>query len=161
MRRFTLAAATCVLTVVCCQALAGDAELKALEGTWQITELIANGVKVAEKDIAGMKFVFSKEMDKDKKAFTQLTIVPPPADTGIVEKRTFSLKFLAGKKPAEVNSIALDGEFKGASSPAIYEVKGDVLRWCQSDDEKAAERPKDFASPKESRLYLFTFKRAK
>jgi uncharacterized protein (TIGR03067 family) len=56
---------------------------------------------------------------------------------------------------------ALDGEFKGAVSPGIYEIKGDTLRWCQSDDPKAKDPPKEFASPEKSELYLFTFKRAK
>ena len=56
---------------------------------------------------------------------------------------------------------ALDGDLKGVTSPGIYELKGDTLRWCQSDDEKSKDRPKDFASPDKSRLYLFTFKRLK
>jgi uncharacterized protein (TIGR03067 family) len=160
MRRFTFSLATLILTFACCQALAGDAEFKSLEGTWQITELIIGGEKVPEKDVAGLKFVFATEGEKEAKIH-KLTLVPPASDTDVVDKRSFSLKFNAGKKPAEVNATALDGKFKGTSSPAIYEVKGDVLRWCQSDDEKAAERPQEFASPAKSRIYLFTFKRVK
>jgi uncharacterized protein (TIGR03067 family) len=160
MQRQTLSLAIALFTFVCCQTLAGEAEFKPLEGTWEITELIVGGEKVPEKDVAGMKFVFSVETDKDVKTH-KLTLIPPKSETEVVDKRSFSLKFAANKKPAEVTATALDGKFKGATSPAIYEVKGDVLRWCQSDDEKATERPKEFASPAKSRLYLFTFKRAK
>src|SRR6185369_4609857 len=159
MRRFTFSLTAIALTFVCCQALAGDAEFKVLDGTWEIAELVIGGEKVPDKEIAGMKFIFSAEGDKDKTH--KLTLVPPPSETGVVDKRTFELKFIPNKKPAEVNAKALDGQFKGTTSPAIYEVKGDVLRWCQSDDEKATERPKDFTSPAKSRIYVFTFKRAK
>lgn len=157
MRQFTYSLALLALTLLLCQAVAGEAEFKPLEGTWEVTELIVGGEKVPEKEIAGLKFVFQQ----DKDAVHKLTIVPPKSDTDLVDKRSFSLKFSAGKKPAEVNATALDGKFKGTSSPAIFEVKGDVLRWCQSDDEKAQERLKDFASPAKSRIYLFTFKRSK
>jgi len=30
---------------------------------------------------------------------------------------------------------------------------------CQSDDPQAKERPNEFASPAQSKIYLFTFKR--
>jgi len=162
MRYFTGIVAFFAVIVACCQALGQGAEFKTLEGTWQITELVIGGLKIPEKEVAGMKFVFSKDKDKDKDvAYEKLTIHPPPADTGVVEKRTFKLKFNNAKKPAEVNTEALDGEFKGVVSPGIYDVKGDVLRWCQSDDEKATERPKEFVSPDKSRIYIFTFKRVK
>jgi uncharacterized protein (TIGR03067 family) len=139
-----------------CRALAGGDDAKKLQGTWQITELIVGGKKVPDKDIAGMKFIISKDKEGDK-----LAIVPPTADTGVVEKRTFTLKFDLSKKPAVVLAKALDGKFKDTVSPAILELKGDVLRWCQSDDPEAAEAPKDFTSPEKSAIYVFTLKRAK
>jgi uncharacterized protein (TIGR03067 family) len=157
MRYLTLALAMAVAAALTCHAFAGGDDAKKLAGTWQITELIVGGMKVPDKDIAGMKFVFSK----DKDGGDQLEIVPPTADTGIVEKRTFKLKFDAAKKPATFLATALDGEFKGTSSPGIFDFTGDVLRWCQSDDPKATEAPKDFTSPEKSSIYVFTFKRAK
>jgi len=138
---------------VCCHAFAQDADdAKAIQGPWEITELIVGGKKVPEKDVKGMRFVFEKD---------KLTIVPPASDNGIVEKRTFSVKLDAKAKPAGVELTALDGENKGKVSPGIYEIKGEVLRWCQSDDPKAMDRPKEFASPEKTSFYLFTFKRAK
>ena len=143
----------CVSTVIlCCQAMAGDEDAKKIQGTWLLTELIVAGEKVPAKDVEGMKFVFENN---------KFTIVPPTADTGVVDKRTFTFKLDGGKQPAQVDIVALDGEHKGVTSPGIYEIKDDTLRWCQSDDPKSTERPKDVASPAKSPLYLFTFKRSK
>jgi uncharacterized protein (TIGR03067 family) len=136
-----------------CQAFAQDGDdAKKIQGAWEITELIVGGQKVPEKDIKGMRFQFEKD---------KLTIVPATADSGVVEKRHFSFKLDSKAKPPGVELTALDGENKGAVSPGIYEIKGETLRWCQSDDPKAKDRPKEFASPEKSAFYLFTFKRAK
>lgn len=159
MLRKSLSLAPVFAMLLTLQGLAGEKEVKEfkpLEGTWEITELIVGGEKVPEKEISGLKFVFSVEMEKDMKAH-KLTLIPPMSDSELIDKRTFSLKFSG----TAVTATALDGRFKGTSSPAIFEVKGDVLRWCQSDDEKATERPKEFVSPAKSRIYLFTFKKAK
>lgn len=136
---------------IACAAIAGEPEdSKKLQGAWTLTELVVGGAKVPDKELAGMKFVFEAN---------KLTIVPPAADTGVVDKRAFTIKLDPSKKPAQVEITALDGEHKGAVSPGIYELKGDTLRWCQSDDPKSKERPKEFASPEKSSFYLFTFKR--
>ena len=90
-----------------------------------------------------------------------LTIIPPKTDTGVVVPRTFSVSVDAKKQPATVDLTSLEGELKGNVSPGIYEVKGDTLRWCQSDDPKTKNRPTAFASPEKSAVYLFTFKKAK
>jgi hypothetical protein len=133
---------------------------------------------VPEKEFKGTRFVFEAN---------NLRLVPPPPsvqDTtasaslatfailcrlpaipeiyGVVEERRFTFKLEPGKAPAAVDLTALDPpELKGTVSPGIYELKGDTLRWCQSDDEKSTERPNTFASPKDTRIYLFTFKRVK
>jgi uncharacterized protein (TIGR03067 family) len=137
--------------LLACAALAGQADdAKKLQGAWALTELIVGGAKVPDKELAGMKFVFEAN---------KLTIVPPAADTGVVDKRSFTIKLDPSKKPAQVEITALDGDHKGAVSPGIYELKADTLRWCQSDDPESKKRPKDFASPEKSKIYLFTFKR--
>jgi uncharacterized protein (TIGR03067 family) len=131
----------------------GDKEdAKKLQGAWEVTELIVGGVKVPEKEIKGTKFVF--EGDK-------LTIVPSMPDAEAVEKRLFTFKLDPAQKPAAIDLTAQDGDLKGTVSPGIYELKGDTLRWCQSDDEKNKDRPKTFDSPDKSRIYVFTFKRVK
>jgi len=142
-----------LLTVSFCQAFAGDAgEAKKLEGTWELIDLVVGGAKVAEKEVKGTKFVFKG---------TSLTILPPASDSGIVDKRSFSIVLDGKKMPAQVDLTALDGEVKGVTSPGIYKIEGDTLFWCQSDDPKSKDRPAQFASPDKSNVYLFTFKRAK
>ncbi len=152
MRMMTMLLAGFALFVALPVGFAGDGdELKKLQGAWEIANLIVGGVPVADKEIAGMKFVF-----KDK----TLTITPPKSDTGVVVPRTFSVTVDGKKQPATVDLTALDGELKGNVSPGILEVKADTLRWCQSDDPKAKVRPAAFASPEKSAIYLFTFKKA-
>ena len=153
MRPIASVCALFVGALICCQGLAQDGDdAKTIQGPWEIVELIVGGQKVPEKEVKGMRFLF----DKDK-----LTILPPASETGVIDKRTFTFKLDPKAKPTGVELTALDGENKGAVSPGIYEIKGDMLRWCQSDDPKAKDRPKEFASPEKSPFYLFTFKRTK
>lgn len=142
-----------ILAVIGCPAFAGDADdAKKIQGIWEIVELIQYGKKVDFNFIKGTKFVFADNV---------LTIQPPTDKVEEFEKRSFSYKLNPATKPAEVELIARDGKHKGVTSPGIYELKGDTLRWCQSDATKAPERPKDFTSPKKSPFYLFTLKRVK
>jgi hypothetical protein len=149
-------------------------DAKALQGAWLLTELIVGGNKVPDKEFKGTTFVFAGD---------KLSIVPPNKDAAanahliafalvsrfpvvpealfVVDRRTFSFKLDPKQKPAAVDLTALDGDAKGVVSPGIYEVAGDTLRWCQSDDEMNTQRPRAFASPDKSRMYLFTFKRIK
>jgi uncharacterized protein (TIGR03067 family) len=144
--------------VLSCVAYAGQADdANKLQGAWSLTDLVVGGAKVPEKDIQGVKFVFDKDT---------LTILSPPADADpkkdvVIDKRVFKFKLDPTKKPAQIDVTALDGQHKGVTSPGIYELKDDTLRWCQSDDEKSKDRPKDFSSPEKSSIYVFTLKRAK
>ncbi len=149
--RFVIAASLIFLVLV--TARAGDAaDAKKLQGTWEVTELIAYGTKIDAKDFKGTKFIF-----KDDK----LTVVPgDPKGDGFVN-RTFAIKLDPTKKPAAVDLVALDGNLKGTVSPGVYELKGDTLRWCQPDGPNTKDRPKELASPAKSDLYLITLKRAK
>jgi uncharacterized protein (TIGR03067 family) len=139
--------------LVCGPTLAGDADdAKKLQGAWEIVELIQYGKKVDFNIIKGTKFVFADNL---------LRILPPSDKVEEFEKRSFSFKLNPAKQPAQVELSALDGKHKGVTSPGIYELKVDTLRWCQSDAAKAPERPKDFTSPEKSPFYLFTLKRVK
>jgi uncharacterized protein (TIGR03067 family) len=123
-----------------------------LDGAWDVVELVAYGKKVDFNIIKGTKFVFTKD---------KLDIVPPSDKIEEFAKRSFTFKLDPAKQPAQVELTTLDGPAKGLVSPGIYEVKGDTLRWCQSDATEKPERPKEFASPEKSPIYLFTLKRAK
>jgi uncharacterized protein (TIGR03067 family) len=153
MPKLSYALAFFALGLACCSALAGDADdAKKLQGTWEILELTAYGKKVDFNSIKGTKFIFVKD---------KLTIQPPNDKLEELVTRNFSFKLTAAKKPAEVDLTILDGKDKGLTSPGIYEIVGDTLRWCQSDATKAPERPKGFTSLDKSTIYLFTLKRAK
>lgn len=152
MRKISYFVAFAVIVLACCRAAGGADDAKKLQGTWEVTDLTVSGKKVDLKVIQGTKFVF----DKDK-----LAILPPNDKLAEFEKRTFSFKIDPKKKPAEIDLTALDGEHKGVISPGIYEIQGETLRWCQPDDPKSKDRPKQFAAPDKSDLYLFTLKRTK
>lgn len=144
----------CTLVVVALSGhvLAGGDDAKKIQGTWEVTELIAYGKKVDFQVIKGTKFVFTKD---------KLTVTPPSDKLEEFVKRTFSFKLNPAKKPAEIDLTVLDGKDKGTISPGIYEITGDTLRWCQPDGPKTKDRPTEFKSPDKSGLYLFTLKRAK
>ena len=104
-----------------------------LQGTWVLTELIVGGFTIPEKEIKGTQFVF---------AGNKLTIVPAMPDAAAVDKHAFTFKLDPSQTPAAVDLTAVDGDAKGTVSPGIYELKGDTLRWCQSDDKKNTVRPR-------------------
>jgi uncharacterized protein (TIGR03067 family) len=152
MPQFTFTVVAFILAFATCHGFASDADdAKKLQGTWELTELIAFGEKVDFNTVKGTKFVFAAD---------KLTLQAPNDKLEEVVTRTYSFKLDPTKKPAEVDLTVLTGEHKGLKSPGIYEISGDTLRWCQSDAPKGAERPKDFKSPEKSTIYLFTFKRA-
>ena len=141
-----------LFALTCHGALAGDADdAKNIQGTWEVVELIAYGKKVDFNAIKGTKFIFAKD---------KLTIQPPNDKLEEVVPRNFTFKLDPSKKPAEVELKVLDAKEKDLVSPGIYELKGDTLRWCQSDATTKPERPKEFKSPEKSPIYLFTLKRA-
>lgn len=154
MRRILLICAPLLALAVSLPSSAGGPadDAKKLQGSWEITELIVGGAPVPLKDLKGMKFVFAGK---------KMTLLPPSADLNVVVKRQFAFQLDPTKTPATVDLTAEDGENKGTVSQGIYEIKGDTLRWCQSDDPKSKDRPKEFVSPEKSSIYLFTFKRAK
>ncbi len=174
MRQFMGPLVGAVFVMISALVFAGGEDTKKLQGTWEIVELIVGGKPVPAKKIQGLRFQFQDD---------KLTILPASlpdlseidgAAPGavarallssyspvVVDRRQFTFTLDASKKPAAVDLTALDGKHKGSVSHGIYELKGDSLRWCQSDDEKTKDRPKEFKSPEKTALYLFTFKRIK
>jgi uncharacterized protein (TIGR03067 family) len=141
----------CVAALLGCRVFAGEADdVKKLQGSWEVVELTAYGKKVDLKAIKGTKFVFAKD---------KLTIQPANDKLEEFVTRNFTFKLNPAKNPAEVDLTVLDAKDKGLVSPGIYELKGDTLKWCQSDGTTKPERPKSFASPEKSPIYLFTLKK--
>ncbi|MCI0642164.1 MAG: sigma-70 family RNA polymerase sigma factor [Gemmataceae bacterium] len=119
-----------------------DKEL--LQGTWDVTEVVSDGT--ATDNLKGVQAVFDKD---------QLSLV------GVAGKRDFSVKLDPTKKPKAIDLTALDGEQKDKTNPAIYELDGDVLKLCMSNEPGKITRPAELASKEGSKLLLMTLKRVK
>jgi len=66
----------------------------------------------------------------------------------------------SSKNPKTVDVKITGGILKGEMILAVYEVKGDELRWCQSDLGNT-ERPPGLATKKGTDALLFFFRRVK
>jgi uncharacterized protein (TIGR03067 family) len=70
-----------------------------------------------------------------------------------------TLKIDAGKTPRTLDMTIEEGESKGKTALAIYEVKGDELRVCNADSGK--DRPAEFSSTEDNGNTLMVLKRVK
>lgn len=101
-----------------------DADLKALQGTWQVTSATEDGRP--EKGVAGATFTFAKN---------KLTAREAKAE---VEEVTFTLD--AGKSPKQIDITR-----NGGTDAGIYKVEKGVLYLCLPEG-RDKPRPKRFAS---------------
>jgi uncharacterized protein (TIGR03067 family) len=109
-----------------------DAEVKKLEGTWDIDAIESMGKKIPAPAGKGGSIVFSKDMKVVMKD-------PKKAD----QPGTYTID--AGKTPKQLDLIEKkEGDKKGEVMQAIYHVDGDKLRMGFSAKGPKGERPKDF-----------------
>jgi uncharacterized protein (TIGR03067 family) len=121
-------------------------DLRALQGTWQLTELLADeGPPLGKDRIKGVKFTVTN----DKLVME-----------GLDGKREFGIRLDPSQKPKAIDITPLDGRFKGKTTPGIYEVRADTLRLCMANKEVTA-RPRDFKPSKEGQVVVFVLKRGK
>ncbi len=64
-----------------------------------------------------------------------------------------------GTKPKSITVTGTGGPNHGKTFPAIYELKGDILRICYNLS--GAKRPAEFKSVAGTKLYLVTYTRQK
>ena len=131
-------------TIVAAQ---GEADEKVLQGKWAVTRMVKRGELMAPEDIARMSLEFSKD---------SLTL----GNRG--DKRTFTFKTDAKKKPKEIDLTAENGAFKGQTIPGIYQLDGATLVLCLPHDDNTV-RPDAFEAlggVAPSRI-LLTLKRVK
>jgi uncharacterized protein (TIGR03067 family) len=113
-----------------------EADLKALQGTWQLTGLLAEG---------------DPSLGKGRINEVNLTVTMDKlVMDGLSGKREFSIKLDPSQKPKAIDITPLDGPFKGKTTPGIYEVSGDTFKLCMANQEIKA-RPKDLSRPKKDR----------
>lgn len=130
-------------------AAAGDdakADLKRLQGTWQVVSAISKGEKVPAEDIFELELVI--EGDKIN-----------VREKGKVQER-MTFKIDPAKKPPAIDFTHTDGPKKDKVDHAIYQLDGDNLKICVNEESGGA-RPRAFASNAGSTYSLVVLKRAK
>jgi uncharacterized protein (TIGR03067 family) len=73
-------------------------------------------------------------------------------------KEPIELKIDASKTPAEIDTKETKGD-KPEMSYGIYKLEGDTLTICLVEDGKAADRPKEFKTMKDSKLVMLILKK--
>jgi len=123
------------------QAVAQDAAKKDLEkfqGSWKAESMLIGGDKLPADDLA--KFSLTCKGDK---------FIPADNPTDVT-----TIKLNPAEKPAAIDLTDNRKAFLG-----IYRLGDDKLTICCAEPDNA--RPKEFASPKGSNVYLLVLKREK
>jgi uncharacterized protein (TIGR03067 family) len=115
-----------------------------LEGTWDLVALERDGKELQPQKemkaiITGNKFVV-KVGDK------------------VIAGGTFKLD--PGKKPKAVDTTYTDGPYKGMSFKGIYQLDGDMVKFCRAGSPEQ-ERPKEFKTKPDTGGLLTVYKRQK
>src|SRR5262245_10536755 len=121
------------------------ADLKAVQGTWQLAELVTDAGPVPADRIKGVKLTI-----KDNK----LTM------DGLDGKRAFAIKLDPSRKPKAIDLTPIDGPFKGKTTLGLYSIDRDALKLCMGNQQVKA-RPAEFKPGGEGDLMVFTLKRIK
>jgi uncharacterized protein (TIGR03067 family) len=111
----------------------------ALTGTWL----------PVKAELAGKPFNFVKDFRLEVKGDRFVT-------QGGTQKDVGRLVFLDGE-PRGIDVIGEEGSNKGQRQQAIYRLSGDQLEVCY--DLSGKERPKEFATRPDTRLFLISYKR--
>ena len=119
---------------------------KDLTGTWRAATYALDGKEATAADLKDVRLVIAAD--------------------GKFKAQNAGQTFLAGavridpdKKPRTMDITYTEGDLKGQTSRAIYELDGDTLRICRAAPGKA--RPTEFTSKPGSGLTLMTYQRAK
>jgi uncharacterized protein (TIGR03067 family) len=120
----------------------GDA--KAFEGTWLAESAVMGGNAFPE--------ALRKSIRLEIKDGKYTVTVGAAVDKG-------SCKFDESKKIKTMDVTGEEGPNKGKTFPAIYELKGDMLKVCY--DLSGTKRPEEFVSKPGTMLFLATYKKQK
>jgi uncharacterized protein (TIGR03067 family) len=115
-----------------------------VEGVWKPTQAEWGGTPLPDAAIASWRL----ELRNGKYSLT-----------GAESPDNGTYTFDAAKKPKTMDVTGVDGPNKGKTFPCIYELDGDTLRICY--DLSGKERPKEFKTTKQNKLYLVTYQREK
>lgn len=119
-------------------------DLKAMQGTWELTYLERDGkevkLQVSTKAInTGDKFVVKR---------------------GDEVVAAGSFKFDATKKPKASETTYTEGPDKGKTFKGIYQIDGDTMKFCRAGSPED-ERPTEFKTKPGSKQFSAAYKRVK
>jgi uncharacterized protein (TIGR03067 family) len=132
------------LTLLMTRAEAHPTKGDDVQGVWKPTQAELGGSPLPEPVLAPLRL----ELSKGKYALK-----------GAESPDSGTYAFDDSKKPKTMDVTGTDGPNKGKTFPAIYELEGDTLRICY--DLTGKERPKEFKTARQTKLYLVTYKRDK
>jgi uncharacterized protein (TIGR03067 family) len=133
-----------VLALLMTHAEARPQKADDVQGIWKPTQAELGGNPLPEAVLAPLRL----ELSKGKYSLT-----------GAESPDSGTYAFDPSKNPKTMDVTGTDGPNKGKTFPAIYELDGDTLRICY--DLAGKERPKQFKTAKQTKLYLVTYKRDK
>ena len=131
------------------------ADLKAMQGTWKLTSGEFNGQPAPEMILEKMQFTFKDDV--------LILMGPIAADANAKEKPEFpKMKIVLDPKtsPKSIDFTLLNGPKKGDKGKGIYEIDGDRMKLCFTNEPSQA-RPKDFKAAQGSQLASFALEREK
>lgn len=136
----------CLVAGVALQGFAAEvpSDAKAVEGSWLPVKAELAGHPMPD---AVLKTISMKLTDGKYEVMAG----------GHPDNGTYTLDATA--KPKGMTVTGVDGPNKGKTFPCIYEVNGDTLRICY--DLSGKQRPAEFKSVADTKLYLVTYNRKK
>ena len=104
-------------------------DMDAIQGTWKVVALEADGQQAPPEIVAALKLVFKGE-----------TLTFSPGEPGFTN---YNFKLDPTTKPASFDMTHADGPHKGETEEGIYLLEGNHLKICLGT---AGNRPKTFAT---------------
>jgi RNA polymerase sigma factor (sigma-70 family) len=120
-----------------------------LQGTWEVVELVVKGDKVLPNNEAKAAVVFKGD---------EFRFLVTPNGKDSITRTAATFKLDPAKSPRTIDATATEGANKGQVTLGIYELDGDDLKLCLSN-ERVATRPTAFKG--EGEMVLFKLKRSK
>jgi uncharacterized protein (TIGR03067 family) len=117
-----------------------------MKGTWSVVRVEMDGEKVPEGELTKLKIQIAADgamtVRSEGKTFIQTTTRIDPTT-----------------KPKAIDVTYTLGDFKDQSARGIYEIDGDIVKYCRSAPGK--DRPSEFATKKGSGAIFAIYKRDK
>src|SRR5262249_21102117 len=129
---------------------AADKEETGLQGKWTTEKFVWSGRE------SGPDEEMALVIDEKSVAWTYAKKM---GNAGKESTITFAYKVDPSKKPAEIDLIPIEGQFKGKTFPSIYQLDGNTLKLCRA--QPGQRRPPEFSSKKGSDDILLILKKSK